>query len=144
MKPTDRLTLTGLPVLYVALVLLVVIPVISLIAFQPVVENVWCLQFEIPKYATALGFEWGSITVADRSSSVRETVGISWVDPRGPFGRAGLRSGDIPHMHHGIRDFCGDLSRATDGYAITLEVINVADSTGQAAWRKVVVNAPSP
>jgi hypothetical protein len=126
------------PVLYLSLVLFAVIPAILLLAFLPMLVDAWCEEREIPQYERALGFKFGPVPVADDGET--QVSGIVWVDPHGPLGLAGVRSGDVPRTYHGIREFCGVLESVTHGDSATLEVLNVADvGNGQAGRRKVVI-----
>ncbi len=137
MKANGPITLSRTQALYVSLVVLVVIPAVVVVAFQPSLENVWCQRFELPKYEKALGFTFAPIAITD-SAGKRGSLGIAWVDPGGSFGRSGMRSGDFPRMQHGIRDFCAALSWVTQGQAVPLEVINVADVAKGHAGRRIV------
>jgi hypothetical protein len=145
MKAYERITLSGTQLLYVALSLLVVIPVVVAFAFQPVLQNVWCQQFEMAGYEKELGFKLGPISYTTQSGAQRESIGITWVDPSGSLGRSGIRAGDFPHMHHGIVDLCTNLSMVTRGYAVSLDVINAADvARGETARRMVTVRRVEP
>jgi hypothetical protein len=137
MRAYGPITLSRTQALYVSLVLLVVIPAVVVVAFQPSLENVWCQRFELPKYEKALGFTFGPIAITGDSGD-RESLGIAWVDPSGAFSRSGMRAGDFPRMQHGIRDFCAALSWVTQGQAVPLEVINVVDVAKGSAGRRIV------
>jgi hypothetical protein len=144
-KTVERITLPKTSVLYVSLFVLVVILVIVLLSFQPTLQNAWCRQFEIPEYEKTFGFRLGAIALPDGTGATREATGVAWVDPVGAFARAGVRTGDIPHMHHGMQDLCWTLSRAAKGYTVQLEVVNVADvREGQSGRRRVVLGLAHP
>jgi hypothetical protein len=46
------------------------------------------------------------------------------VDPGGPLGRAGFRSGDIPFDRHGLSEFCGAIRAAEDGFGPEVWVVD--------------------
>ncbi len=145
MKANGPITLSRTQALYASLVLLVFMPAVVMVAFQPSLENVWCQRFELPKYEKTLGFTFGPIAITGDSAGNRESVGFAWVDPSGPLSRSGIRAGDFPRMQHGIRDFCAALSWVTEGHAVPLEVINVADiAKGSAARRIVTIEQARP
>jgi hypothetical protein len=145
MKANRPISLSGTQALYIALVLLVVLPTVVALAFQPVLENLWCQQLEIPRYEAALGFKLGRIPIVDQTGSARQSVGIAWVDPSGPMGRSGIRAGDFPRMQHGFQDFCAQLAWVTEGQAVEIEVVNVADlGKGNAGRRIVTVRGSTP
>ena len=128
------ITLSRTSALYVALILLVVLPVLGMFAFSDVIDNAWCEQFEIPDYEELLGFKMGPIPVPDG----KQAKGLTWVDPAGPLGKAGIRAGDFPRIHHGMSDFCGDLASVADRRPVQIEVVNVADLGKGAGSRRLL------
>ena len=134
------ITLSKTPTAHVALVF-VVIAVVGMLAFSNAIENGWCQRYEIPEYERLLGFRMGAINVPEAN----ETLGLVWVDPSGPLGKAGIRAGDVPRMHHGLAEFCGELARVADRRPVEIEVMNVGDvSNGARRHRVVTVIGPRP
>ena len=74
-----------------------------------------CGQFELPEYEKAYGFTFSEVPAMRPDGSVLVVGGISAVDPKGAFARSGIRPGDVPRMHHGLSDFCGDIAWADLG-----------------------------
>ena len=141
MAKLKLITLPRATILYLALLLLVVLPAISMLVFSNVLVDAWCKQFDIPEYEKSLGFRMGSIPIADRDGGTRTATGLTWVDPQGPLGRAGLRAGDVPRIQHGIGDFCGELSLVAKGQPVEIEVVNVADvGKGEDRRRRVTIS----
>ena len=135
----EPITLSKASAHYVALILLVVLPVLGTLAFSDVIDNAWCEQFEIPDYEEILGFKMGLIPVPGG----KQAKGLTWVDPAGPLGKAGIRAGDFPRIHHGMSDFCADLASVADRRPVQIEVINVADlGKGPSNHRLVTVIGP--
>jgi hypothetical protein len=126
MSNGERITFPTSRLLYVFFVCVVLFPVVALFAFSPTLDELWCRQFEIPDYERALGFTLGQLEVTTRRGSMTVS-GFSWIDPSGPLAAAGLRSGDVPKMHHGLGDLCWALDRVSEGEAVTLSVFNVED-----------------
>ena len=124
----EIITLPKTRALYVALLLLVVFPAIGLLVFAPAFGGLWCRQFEMPGYETQFGFQLGTLEVAKPGRARYSTTGVVSVTPGGVFARAGIRAGDVPRMHHGIGDFCGDLAAAAEGREATLSLRNVTDT----------------
>lgn len=114
--------------LYIAMMLLVALAAVVAVVFGPQLENVWCSQIEMPGYEARFGFRLGSLDVVSDQSERSSVVGIVSVDDAGPFGRAGLRPGDVPRMQHGLSSLCGALSAASTGETVQLSVLNVADA----------------
>jgi hypothetical protein len=117
---------------------------VTVLAFSNHLYSAWCRQFEIPEYEKQLGFSMGPIAVQDPDGQTRERIGLTWVDSRGPLGRAGIRAGDFPRMYHGFGDFCGPLSRLTKGEPVQIEVINVADLGKKEGYRRLVTVTMTP
>lgn len=136
------ITLQKAHFLYLAVVLLVVLPIVLGIVCSPVLGNYWCKQFDIPEYERTFGFTMGSFELPDHAGGTYSAAGITTVEASGAFAKAGLRPGDIPRMHHGWASFCGSLQAAAEGYRATLDVINVTDlRAGRDARREVTLRA---
>jgi len=73
-----------------------------------------CSQFELPELGKTYGFTFSELEVSRPDGSVEKARGISAVDPNGAFARSGIRAGDIPRTHHGLVDFCNDISIAAE------------------------------
>lgn len=79
----------------------------------------------LPPYEDAFGFRGGQITVRDVRGEALELYGLASVDPAGPLGAAGFRSGDVPVAHHGGADaFAWALRRSECGEATTITVVH--------------------
>ena len=138
------ITLQKAHFLYLALVVLVVLPVVLAIVFSPVLGNYWCKQFDVPEYERTFGFKLGTFELPDREGGTYSATGIATVNSAGAFARAGIRPGDLPRMHHGWASFCGSLAAAADGYESTLDVINVDDlRAGRRDARREVTLRPA-
>jgi hypothetical protein len=124
----EIVTLSKLHFLYLALVLLVVLPVIVGIVASPIVDNVWCRQIEIPTYERQFGFTLGTIQMTSPDGSQTSAAAFTSVARGGWFDGAGVRPGDIPRMHHGYSSLCGTLAAVSQGYRATLAVVNADDA----------------
>ena len=129
------ITLSRTQFLYVALVLLVLLPAAVLLIVSPGLPSVWCKHFELADYEQTFGFKLGPLQPRGSGESV---LGFASVAPDGVFARSGLRTGDVPSMYHGLGDLCGDLAAASEGREVELRVFNVAERQGDSiAWRRV-------
>jgi hypothetical protein len=138
------LTLSRAQFLYIAIILFVVLPGIMGVAFSGVLYSAWCRQVEMPKYEKLLGFRMGLVRVQRAGAESYSVDAITWVRPDGSFARAGIRAGDVPHMHHGFGDLCGDLASVAESGHAELEVANVEGMRNpQASRRRVTVELPS-
>ena len=143
-KLSGPITLPRMPFLYTAAVLLVVLPVVSAVAFLPVLQNYWCAQFEIPKYEQEFGFTWGTLETTRPEGGRRATVGITSVRPNGVFAAVGIRAGDVPRMQHGVSSFCAALEAASEGTPSSLSLLNVEDfRAGQDTRREITLGRGS-
>jgi hypothetical protein len=134
MGKSELITLPKTSFLYIFLILFVVLPVTSLFVFSNSLAAVFCRQFELPEYEEQLGFRVGELEVRNGRWAGQTALGITWVDPNGPLGRAGLRAGDVPRMYHGVADFCGTLSEVADGRPTKIKVVNVLDESNDWHW----------
>jgi hypothetical protein len=141
MGKTDPITLSKTHFLYIFLVLFIVLPTILLLSFSNIVPALWCHHFELPEYEKQLGFKMGEIP-SPEGDATSIAWGITWVDPDGPWGQAGVRAGDVPHTHHG-GEFCFDMRWVARGRPMQVEVINVLDD-GPPTWRRLTVRKGSP
>jgi hypothetical protein len=140
MRKQQLITLSKTHFLYVALVFLVALPVIVFIVVSPGFGGVWCRQFDMPDYEARFGFKLGSFEVSNPHGDTYSVTGIARVDPSGAFGRAGVRTGDVPRMYHGLGDFCSDLAVASRGDVVDLELVNVMDlRAGKSDRRRVAL-----
>jgi hypothetical protein len=89
------------------------------------IYNLKCERFDMPAYEKTFGFTLGGI---DTPGGTDKVLGIAAVVPNGIFARSGLRPGDVPRMHHGVSELCGDLSAALSGRAVELRVYNPDDA----------------
>ena len=145
MGKTNLITLPKTPFIYVFLVLFVVLPTILLLVFGNALPGLWCQHFELPEYEKQLGFTTGDILPPSAGTGSYTPWGFTWVDPEGPLGRAGVRAGDVPRMHHGVGDFCRGISWVAEGRPIQFKVMNVLeDAEGPRPWRSVTVRKESP
>ena len=102
--------------------------------------NFACGQFDLPEYEKAYGFTYAAVAVLRPDGSTRLVGGISEVDPKGAFARSGIRAGDIPKVHHGIGDFCGDIASAEESDRHWIEVFNAYDEkSGKEPRREVLL-----
>jgi hypothetical protein len=90
------------------------------------IYNFTCQQFGIPEYEKAFGFKLGLLSVRTEAGEPYTTPGVVWVDPGGAFARAGIVPGDVPKVHHGVTDLCGELSVAERGGLAHLRLWNGA------------------
>jgi hypothetical protein len=126
------LTLPDQRFLYVAIVLLALTVLVGLVTLFPYqVYNLKCQQFDMPGYEEAFGFTLGHV----KAPGGAWTPAIAAVTPGGVFDRAGVRPGDVPHMHHGLGDFCGTLSAALAGGDMDLRVYNIHDAAAPGSSR---------
>ena len=84
--------------------------------------NLYCSVVELPRHEAALGFETGDVPLPDGTTG----WGIVSVEEGSPLAKAGVRAGDIPQVHHGLADFCGELSAFRDGRGAEFRVIDGA------------------
>jgi hypothetical protein len=139
----EPITLSKMHFLYFALILGVVLPVLAGIVATPMLSNVWCGQFEMPEYERSFGFTMGSIQIASQDGGSRSVSAFVSIRPGGLFERAGVRSGDIPRMHHGVSSLCGALAAASDGYRVNLDVVNADDARAGHYERRRQIGLPS-
>lgn len=125
--PLASVTLPRTRFLYLAAILLVVLPLIVGIVYFPVLTNAWCEQFEIPEYERSFGFRMATLEFPSSQGGTYSVHGIGSVELGGRFAAAGVRPGDVPRMQHGFASFCGALAAASDGYEATLDVVNLHD-----------------
>ena len=78
--------------LYVALVVFVTLPTVTLIALSPMVEGVWCQHFDIPQHEQVFGFRLGSVELPGSTGGSSSTTGVVWVRPEGGFRPRGCAS----------------------------------------------------
>jgi predicted metalloprotease with PDZ domain len=119
--------------------LLAVFLAIYYLAFSPVdVEKV-----SLPKYEAAYGFRGGRIYLRYASGEPTDAYALVHVDPDGPLGRAGFRSGDIPVAHHGgVEEFDWALGHAEAGEAAPVTVIQASEwSSPNGQFRRLTVPA---
>ncbi len=124
----EPITLSRMHFLYLALILGVALPVLVAIVASPMLGNAWCGQFEMPEYERQFGFTLGRIQVQGDDGVSRSQTAFVSIAVGGVFERAGVRPGDIPRMHHGISSLCSALGAASDGYRVTVEVVNESDA----------------
>ena len=99
-----------------------------------------CSQFELPELGKTYGFTFSELEVSRPDGSVEKARGISAVDPNGAFARSGIRAGDIPRTHHGLVDFCNDISIAAETGTTSISVFNAFDQkAGKEPRREVVL-----
>jgi hypothetical protein len=115
-------TLSDTRVLFVVLVLVVVLPVVCGLVFMPGLGNYWVERFYGPELERDFGFRAGQQTIPFHEGQVSAFV-LTWVDPEGCLGRAGLKAGDMPRTYHGSGDFWGPLLRLRDGETIELTIL---------------------
>ena len=143
-KPSVPVTLSRMPLLYTAAVLLVVLPVVSAVALLPVLQKYWCTQFEIPKYEEEFGFTWGTLDATGPDGRRTTTDGITSVRANGIFAAVGIRAGDVPRMQHGVSSFCATLAAASEGSSSSLSLVNVDDfRAGQDTRREIIIGRGS-
>jgi hypothetical protein len=81
-----------------------------------------CEHRYLPSVEMRFGFRGGHIAIPGHEY---KPYALLEVDPSGPLGRAGFRSGDIPvNQHGGLLDFCGALRSAEEGHEPEIRVIN--------------------
>jgi len=137
----EPVTLGKTHLAYMLVVLFVVLPGITFLAVGDAVRGFWCERFELPEYGRALGFRverraWGVI------GGDRQALAITWVDPGGILGQAGVRAGDVPRAYHGVGDLCLAFRSVSAGEPAHLEVTNLGDQPhGQRVWRLVTIPA---
>jgi hypothetical protein len=138
--PRRFLTLGAPHFIYMGAVLAVLLMVVGIVLLFPYgIYNFKCQQFDMPAYEEAFGFTFGEVT----TTAEHPTHAITAVKPGGAFDRSGLRPGDVPRMHHGIGDFCGDLESARAGRAVHIRVYNVHDAfLGKDQVREVRLRMP--
>jgi hypothetical protein len=141
MGKVSLITLSKTHFLYILLVLFVVLPTILLLSIGNILPALWCHHFELPEYEEQLGFKMGEIPWPE-GDGTSSAWGITWVDPDGPLGQAGIRAGDVPHSHHG-GEFCFDMKSVAKGRPMQVEVMNVLEK-GRPTWRRVTVRTGSP
>jgi hypothetical protein len=94
----------------------IVVGIVVLTPYQ--IYNVKCSLFDMPEYEKTFGFRLGAVG-AEGGGRV---TGVTWVQAGGAFDRAGVRAGDIPRMHHGIGEVCGELAAALLGREASLRL----------------------
>jgi len=85
------------------------------IILSPQVYNLTCSHFDMPEYEKQFGFRLGQIRVLTERGVPYEVTGIAEVQPGGLLARAGVLPGDVPRVHHGIAEVCGELGAASQG-----------------------------
>jgi hypothetical protein len=110
------------------------------VMFGTNIHDLYVWEVVAPQLQQELGFRIGKVRVVDEGRE-HEVPGIIAVDPNGIFGRAGLRSGDIPIGYvHGFVGFYHHLHSAR-GDKATLEVVRPEANTWRSA-RQVTVAVP--
>jgi hypothetical protein len=136
------------PLAYWLLAVLVMLPAVAApsLAVTGVlggrVQDSWCERVQLPEYERTLGFRLGDPERPD--GAVREGgwhFGVVWVDPNGPFSRAGVRHGDLFDMRQGLAGFCSDLARVSKGEPVELHVMNIeAIRRGDYHRRSIIID----
>jgi hypothetical protein len=109
--------------LWLAGTLLLILVVVCMIAFSPVDTQAVVL----PQYERSFGFQGGQLSVQDDGGKASSVYGLVTVDPAGPLGGAGLRSGDVPVAHHGGADeLAWALRRSGCGETTTVGVLRAS------------------
>ena len=129
------------PFLYVAIVVLVVLPTIGLLVMSPGTwSGLWCEKIEMSSYEKAFGFRLGPFTVPREEGGTYDVKGFAWIDSGSPLAMAGLREGDVPLMRHGLGQLCTALAEVSAGGSSTLRVANLKDAgKREIVWRDVVL-----
>jgi hypothetical protein len=136
---TKYLTLSRGSQLYVALVLLVLLPLVVGIAFQDRLYGVYLEHFVRPDLEKEFGFTAGEVQVPSRAPCPPQFA-IVEVSRTGVLWRAGMRPGDLPvgYVHGSATGFYSDLVRVRAGHPVEVQVLAVADyGEGLKAWRRV-------
>ena len=131
-KRPQLLTLSKLQVLYLALLLLFVLPAVVLLGLGPSVGNIWCREIEMPSYEKTFGFRLGSLGDGHGPAAIISVV------PGGIFATAGIQPGDRPRVYHGVADFCAELDAASQGREVALDFRAPGEDK---RWKKVKVRA---
>ena len=119
--------------------LLAVFVSIYYLAFSPVdVETV-----SLPKYEATYGFRGGRISLRYQTGEQTQAYALVQVNPDGPLGRAGFRSGDVPVAHHGgVAEFEWALRQAESGQAAPVTVIQASEwSSPNGQFRRLTIPA---
>jgi hypothetical protein len=99
-----------------------------------------CEHHYLPSVEERLGFKGGRLRLPGRDDA---PYALLEVDPAGPLGRAGFRSGDVPVFQHGgLAAFCGAIRSAEDGYDAEVQVISGHDADN--SQRRSVTIPPMP
>ena len=117
------ISLSRSTVLFVGLFILVVLPIVLAFAFSSSIYAFYLSEIVAPELESSLGFKGGYVRVGDA-----ELYALVSVDPKGPFGRAGAKPGDIPCRYvHGIEPgFLGHLHESR-GQQVSLFLCNGKD-----------------
>jgi hypothetical protein len=116
--------------LFLAIAVVVVLPMVALLA-QPTEVDVWLVKtFELASLQKSLGFQTGFISPPGSSGLVGPVFAITAVTPAGAFWRAGIRPGDIPTGYkHGFESgFLFDLSLGKRKGVVDLRVVPMASA----------------
>jgi hypothetical protein len=110
----------------VASMLIVVLVSVGWALLHPALYAYDCEHRYLPARERALGFHGGPAAIPGSQGTVYVLV---HVDPAGPLGRAGFRSGDVPVFQHGgLADFCAAVRDAEAGRGRDISLINVGDT----------------
>src|SRR4051812_589124 len=109
--------------IYIAAVLLVIIPALYLLGFIDRVNDVYLHEFVRPRLQQELGFTSGRQTFVSDSETYNVFLLVS-VTPGGILHRSGFRSGDIPvgYKHGFETEFLQDLTWSQDGTYRAIQV----------------------
>ena len=125
--------------MYVLAVLVSLAIVSALVVLNPYsYANLACEQWELPNHEKAFGFRFGQVRLPGGPDAHRMVPAITEVAPGSVAAQAGLRAGDRPRMHHGLGEFCGELTAITEGRSSSVQVMNVYDAQrGELVWREI-------
>ena len=121
---------------------LLVVGFAAWVVFGPTFHLYDCEHRYLPSVEGKFGFHAERIRVPGVD---HPHLGITVVQPGGPFDQAGFRAGDIPVDHHGgLQRLCGALRYAEEGGEPEIAVVNVATWGERRVTRKVRLGAGEP